>query len=81
MIWKITKKGDPFNAGEKDEFLLYSRYLDYYEDNETGQAGVDAFDCTFYPDESAAWWPTNNPQRRTHADVQAEKGDTQQTDR
>ena len=55
------QKGDPFNAGEKDEFLLYSRYLDYYEDNETGQAGVDAFDCTFYPDESAAWWPTNNP--------------------
>lgn len=55
------QKGDPFNAGEKDEFLLYSRYLDYYEDNETGQAGVDAFDCTFYPDESAAWWQTNNP--------------------
>lgn len=55
------QKGDPFNAGEKDEFLLYSWYLDYYEDNETGQAGVDAFDCTFYPDESAAWWQTNNP--------------------
>ena len=55
------QKGDPFNAGEKDEFLLYSRYLDYYADNETGQAGVDAFDCTFYPDESAAWWQTNNP--------------------
>ena len=35
----ITKVGDgvegdwlgtPFNAGEKDEFLLYSQYLDYY---------------------------------------------------
>lgn len=55
------QKGNPFNAGEKDEFLLYSRYLDYYEDNETGQAGVDAFDCTFYPDESATWWQANNP--------------------
>lgn len=55
------QKGDPFNAGEKDEFLLYSRYLDYYEDNETGQAGVDAFDCTFYPEASQSWWQTNNP--------------------
>lgn len=55
------QKGDPFNAGEKDEFLLYSRYLDYYEDNEADQAGVDAFDCTFYPNESETWWQTNNP--------------------
>lgn len=54
-------QGDPFNAGAKDEFLLYSRYLDYYEDNETGQAGVDAFDCTFYPDASETWWQANNP--------------------
>lgn len=50
-----------FNAGAKDEFLLYSRYLDYYEDDETGQAGVDAFDCKFYPDESEKWWKANNP--------------------
>lgn len=50
-----------FNAGAKDEFLLYSRYLDYYEDDETGQAGVDAFDCTFYPDASETWWQANNP--------------------
>lgn len=54
-------KGNPFNAEEKDEFLLYSRYLDYYEDGEEGQAGVSAFDCTFYPDESETWWQTNNP--------------------
>lgn len=55
------QKGDPFNAGEKDEFLLYSQYLDYYVGGEEEQAGVSAFDCTFYPDESAAWWQTNNP--------------------
>ena len=55
------QQGDPFNAGEKDEFLLYSRYLDYYEDDETGQAGVDEFDCTFYPDASETWWQANNP--------------------
>ena len=50
-----------FNAGAKDEFLLYSRYLDYYVDGEEGQAGVNAFDCTFYPDESEKWWRDNNP--------------------
>ena len=50
-----------FNAGAKDEFLLYSRYLDYYEDSETGQAGVSEFDCTFYPDASETWWQDNNP--------------------
>lgn len=50
-----------FNAGAKDEFLLYSRYLDYYEDSETGQAGVSEFDCTFYPDASETWWQANNP--------------------
>lgn len=50
-----------FNAGKKDEFLLYSRYLDYYVDGEEEQAGVDAFDCTFYPDASEMWWQANNP--------------------
>lgn len=50
-----------FNAGKKDEFLLYSRYLDYYVDGEEGQAGVSAFDCKFYPDESEKWWKANNP--------------------
>lgn len=55
------QQGAPFNAGEKDEFLLYSRYLDYYVDGEEEQAGVDAFDCTFYPDASEMWWQANNP--------------------
>ena len=66
----ITKVGDgvegdllgtPFNAGEKDEFLLYSQYLDYYEDGEEGKAGVTEFDCNFYPEESDLWWRENNP--------------------
>lgn len=55
------QKGNPFNAGATDEFLLYSQYLDYYLDGEEVQAGVSAFDCTFYPDESATWWQANNP--------------------
>lgn len=53
---------NPANAGAKDEFLLYSQYLDYYKDGEESEAGVEAFDCTFYPDESAVWWNKNNPQ-------------------
>lgn len=50
------------NAGAKDEFLLYSQFLDYYEEGEEPKAGVEAFDCTFYPNESATWWNKNNPQ-------------------
>lgn len=55
------KKGDPFNAESQDEFMLYSRYLDFYTDEEIGQAGVDRFDCLFYTDASDAWWRKNNP--------------------
>lgn len=53
---------NPANAGAKDEFLLYSQFLDYYEEGEEPKAGVEAFDCTFYPNESATWWNKNNPQ-------------------
>lgn len=56
------QKGNLFNAGAKDEFLLYSQYLDYYEDDETGDAGVTGeFPCKFYPNESATWWQQYNP--------------------
>lgn len=55
-------QGTPFNAEEKDEFMLYSRYLDFYSDKEVGQVGVDRFDCIFYTDASTAWWQRNNPQ-------------------
>lgn len=53
---------NPTNAQDKDEFLLYSQYLDYYKDGEESDAGVTAFDCTFYPEQSATWWNKNNPQ-------------------
>ena len=55
------RDGDPFNAESKDEFMLYSRYLDFYTDEEVGQVGVDRFDCLFYEDASEAWWRKNNP--------------------
>ncbi len=53
----------PANAGAKDEFLLYSQFLDYYLDGEESDAGVEtAFDCSFYPEQSTAWWNKYNPQ-------------------
>lgn len=45
----------PFNAGPNDEFLLYSQYLDYYKDGEESQAGVTAFDCTFWEIDASNW--------------------------
>ena len=55
------QQGTPFNAEEKDEFLLYSQFLDFYTDNEVGQVGETAFDCMFYPEESDSWWKQHNP--------------------
>lgn len=43
------------NAGDNDEFLLYSGNLDYYEDGEEGLAGVTEFDCTFYDIPESDW--------------------------
>lgn len=45
----------PFNAENDDEFLLYSQYLDYYKDGEESQAGVTAFDCTFWEIDASNW--------------------------
>lgn len=55
------RDGTPFNAEPEDEFMLYSRYLDFYTDEEVGQVGVDRFDCLFYEKASGAWWRKNNP--------------------
>lgn len=43
------------NAGDNDEFLLYSGNLDYYEDGDEGLAGVTEFDCTFYDIPESDW--------------------------
>lgn len=55
MVMKDIAKGDGFNAGNKDEFLLYSQNLDYYTDDEEKPEGVAAFDCTFY-DVNETYW-------------------------
>lgn len=55
MVMKDIATGDGFNAGNKDEFLLYSQNLDYYTDDEEKPEGVTAFDCTFY-DVNETYW-------------------------
>lgn len=54
-------QGTPFNANVKDEFLLYSQFLDFFTDEEVGQVGEKAFDCMFYPDKAQTWWQQYNP--------------------
>ena len=55
MVMKDIATGYGFNAGDKDEFLLYSQNLDYYTDDEEKPEGVTAFDCTFY-DVNEMYW-------------------------
>lgn len=55
MVMKNLANDSPINAEENDEFLLYSQHLDYYKDGEEGQAGVMAFDCTFYEVDESKW--------------------------
>lgn len=52
--------GTPFNAGAKDEFLLYSQNLSDYLN--PSDADITSFDCNFYPEEADAWWRKNNPE-------------------
>lgn len=46
---------EPVNVGKNDEFLLYSQNLDYYEVGEESLAGVNEFDCTFFPIDEEVW--------------------------
>lgn len=54
-------QGDPINAGENVEFLLYSQNLNYLLD---GQGPTDKYDCDFasYAVASNDWWRQNNPE-------------------
>ena len=53
-------EGDPIDAGENAEFLLYSQNLNYLRET---QGEVADYDCEFekYADASDEWWRTNNP--------------------
>ena len=55
MMNNGEQPAQPVNAGDRDEFLLYSQNLNYYLDDETDKAGVAEFDCTFYPIDEESW--------------------------
>ena len=40
--------GTPLNVGANDEFLIYTKTLDYYPDADATKVGVNEFDCIFY---------------------------------
>ena len=48
-------RNQAINAGDNDEFLLYSGNLDYYEDGDEELAGVTEFDCKFYDIPESDW--------------------------
>lgn len=48
MVMMDLQNNTAINAGEKDEFILYSQYLDSHKDGDEELAGVTEFDCTFY---------------------------------
>lgn len=52
--------GQSINAGPNDEFLLYSKTLDYLQDGEEGSANVNQFDCIFYPVDEEYWNTSSN---------------------
>lgn len=55
MVMKDLANDSPINAGENDEFLLYSQHLDYYKDEEAAEAGVTEFDCMFNEVDESKW--------------------------
>lgn len=55
MVMKDVATDNNFNAGEHDEFFLYSQHLDYYEDAEAPSLGLQEFDCRFYYVDPSKW--------------------------
>lgn len=47
--------GSAQNAGIEDEFLLFSKSLDYYPDSEAAEFGLSSFDCQFFTISEEVW--------------------------
>lgn len=48
------------NADEDDEFMLYSKTLDYGQDEDKPMFGIDNYDCTFYDVDEVYWKNSSN---------------------
>lgn len=55
MILENKASGDAVNAQPTDEFLLFSKSLDYYDDSAAAELGLAGFDCMFYPISEEVW--------------------------
>lgn len=50
----------PINAGTNDEFMLYSKTLDYALDADKGMYGITDYDCKFYDVDESYWKTSTN---------------------
>ena len=55
MTLEDKASGDPVNASAADEFLLFTKSLDYYPDAAAVELGVADFDCNFYSISEDIW--------------------------
>lgn len=55
MALQDKSNGDAVPASEKDEFILFTKSLDYYPDSEASMLGISAFDCQFFPISEDIW--------------------------
>ena len=55
MALQNKANGSAVTAGEKDEFILFSKSLDYYLDSEASELGLSSFDCQFFPISEEVW--------------------------
>lgn len=47
--------GAPADVSAADEFLLFSKSLDYYPDAAAAELGLSSFDCEFFPISESLW--------------------------
>lgn len=59
MVDNATTPAAPFNVGANDEFLLYSKSLDYYKPGETIPGGLTA-ECNYYEVDESVWQSSSN---------------------
>lgn len=55
MTLEDKATGAPVDASAADEFLLFTKSLDYYPDSAASELGLSGFDCQFFPISEDIW--------------------------
>lgn len=55
MTLENKADGTPVNADASDEFMLFTKSLDYYPEAEATELGLTGFDCQFFPISEDVW--------------------------